>query len=63
MQIFNYLLNTARNIDATLAFKTDYKSTIIVEIARTNGDVIETRHFEDGAQALKFANWRLDHGG
>jgi hypothetical protein len=60
MEIFNYLLNTASGLDATLAFKTDYKSTIVVEIARVaTGDVVETRHFEDGALADKFANWRI----
>jgi hypothetical protein len=61
MQIFNYLLNTTTGLDATMAFKTDYKSTIIVEIARTSGDVLETRHFEDSTLALKFAEWRITH--
>lgn len=59
MKIFNYLLNTDTKLDATLSFKADHKSTIIVEIARTNGDVLETRHFEDAAAATKFANWRI----
>jgi hypothetical protein len=53
--IFAYYLNTDAKLDATLAYKTDYKSTIIVEIARLDGSVLETRHFEDGNAADRFA--------